>query len=250
MGKTRLLTEFCRRVAGNQVTVYEGSCLSYGQATPYLPVRDLVRQLCGLVEGDEPAGHTAAVQQRLHASGMTADDDVALLEQLLDLPVAPERPVQRSPEARQARTFALLRQLVLDAAQQQPLVLMVENLHWIDPTSLELLDLIVDAVPTLPVLLIITFRPEFVPPWIGRPQVTFLTLNRLSPAQRAEMIAGMTGGRAFLYDPDGRHLAALDTRSGNAVPAIQRPDRVREILRQVRDRHRWPPVIRGSQDAH
>ena len=67
MGKTRLLAEFCRRVSGNQVTVYEGRCLSYGQATPYLPVRDLVRQMCALVEGDTAAVHTAAVQHRLHA---------------------------------------------------------------------------------------------------------------------------------------------------------------------------------------
>ena len=89
MGKTRLLTEFCRSVPGNQVTVYEGRCLSYGQGTPYLPVRDLVRQVCGLAEGAEMAEHTAAVQQRLHESGMTAEDDVALLLQLLDLPVAP-----------------------------------------------------------------------------------------------------------------------------------------------------------------
>ena len=71
IGKTRLLTEFCRRVSGSQVTIYEGRCLSYGQATPYLPVRDLVRQVCALVEGDTAAVHTAAVQHRLHASGIT-----------------------------------------------------------------------------------------------------------------------------------------------------------------------------------
>ena len=135
MGKTRLLTEFCRSVAGNQVTVYVGQCLSYGQGTPYLPVRDLVRQVCGLEEGAEMAVHTAAVRLRLHESGMTAEDDVALLLQLLDLPVAPECLARLSPEARQVRTFALLRHLVLDAAQQQPLVLVVENLHWSDPTS-------------------------------------------------------------------------------------------------------------------
>jgi class 3 adenylate cyclase len=135
MGKTRLLAEFCRRVPRTQVTVYEGRCLSYGQATPYLPVRDLVRQVCGLMEGVEMAGHVAAVQQRLHESGITAEEDVALLLQLLDLPVAPEGLARLSVEARQVRTFALLRHLILDAAQRQPLVLIVENLHWSDPTS-------------------------------------------------------------------------------------------------------------------
>jgi predicted ATPase len=135
MGKTRLVTEFCRRMPGDQVRVYVGRCLSYGQGTPYLPVRDLLRQLCGLVDGDELTADMAAVQQRLQASGITAEDDVALLLQLLELPVAPEGLARLSPEARQVRTFALLRHLVQDAAQRQSLVLVVENLHWIDPTS-------------------------------------------------------------------------------------------------------------------
>jgi hypothetical protein len=66
-----------------------GQCLAYGQAIPYLPVRALVRQLCGLTEGDAAAGQTAVVQQRLHASGLPAEEDLALLLELLDLPVAP-----------------------------------------------------------------------------------------------------------------------------------------------------------------
>ena len=133
MGKTRLVTEFCRSLAGQEVTVAVGQCLSYGQATPYLPVRDILRQVCGLAEGDAAAVHMAAVQHRLHASGMTAEEDVALLLQLLDLPVAPEGLARLSPEARQVRTFALLRHLVVHAAQPQPLVLVVENVHWSRP---------------------------------------------------------------------------------------------------------------------
>jgi hypothetical protein len=100
-------SRLCRSVPRDQVTVYEGRCLSYGQSTPYLPVRDLVRQVCGLVEGDELARHTAAVRLRLHESGMTAEDDVALLLELLDLPVTPECLARLSPEAQQVRTFAL-----------------------------------------------------------------------------------------------------------------------------------------------
>jgi class 3 adenylate cyclase/DNA-binding winged helix-turn-helix (wHTH) protein len=152
IGKSRLLAEFCRRVPGDQVTVYTGQCLSYGQSTSYLLVRDLLQQVCGLVEGDLAAVHTATVQQRLHASGMTADADVALLLQLLDLPVAPEALAQRSPEGRQARTFALLRHLFLDAAQQQPLILVVENLHWSDPTSTSWLASLVERVAEAAVL--------------------------------------------------------------------------------------------------
>ena len=130
MGKTRLLTEFCRRVPGDQVTVYEGQCLSYGQATPYLLVRDLLRQVCGLVEGDtsgSPHGRRPAAAAREWHDGGGRRGPAAPAP---GPPGAPEALAQRSPEARQARTFALLRHLLLDAAQQQPLVLVVENLHW------------------------------------------------------------------------------------------------------------------------
>jgi predicted ATPase len=76
-------------------------------------------------------------------------------------------------------------------------MILFEDAQWSDPTSLELFDLIIDRVSTLRVLLIVTFRPEFNPPWTGRPHVSLLALNRLPPRQRAEMIAGITGGKAL-----------------------------------------------------
>jgi predicted ATPase len=160
MGKTRLVTEFCRSLVGQPVTVYVGQCLSYGQIIPYLPVRDLLRQLCGLVEGDEAAVHTSAVQHRLHASDISAEEDVAMVCQLLDLPVALECLARRSPEARQARTFALLRHLIFDTAQQ-PLVLVVENLHWSDATSEAWLMSLVERLAGAAVLLLGTTRPGY-----------------------------------------------------------------------------------------
>jgi predicted ATPase len=165
MGKTRLLAEFCRRSLGNQMAVYAGQCLSYGQVTPYLPVRDLVRQLCRLAEGAEMAEHATAVQQRLHDSDITSEDDVALVLQLLDLPVAAEALAGLSPAACQVRTFALLRHLVLAAAQQQPLILVVENLHWSDPTSEAWLASLVERLSGSAVLLLGTYRPGYQPIW-------------------------------------------------------------------------------------
>jgi predicted ATPase len=82
-------------------------------------------------------------------------------------------------------------------AARQPVLMLFEDAQWSDATSLELYDLIIDRVPALRVLLIITFRPELTPPWAGRPHVTSCGLNRLAPRQRAEMIAGVTGGKAL-----------------------------------------------------
>ena len=82
-------------------------------------------------------------------------------------------------------------------AARQPVLLVVEDAHWADPTSLELFDLIVERASRLPLLAIVTFRPEFVPPWVGRPQVTLISLNRLPRRLRAEMIAHVTGGKVL-----------------------------------------------------
>ena len=82
-------------------------------------------------------------------------------------------------------------------AARQPVLMVFEDVHWIDPTSLELLDLIVDRVPTLPVLLIVTFRPEFAPPWVGRPHVTLLSLSRLPPPAARRDDLRVTGGKAL-----------------------------------------------------
>jgi class 3 adenylate cyclase/DNA-binding winged helix-turn-helix (wHTH) protein/tetratricopeptide (TPR) repeat protein len=188
MGKTRLLHEFCRSLAGQVVTVYVGQCLSYGQVIPYLPVRDLLWQLCGLVEGEDATAHIAAVQRQVQESGLTAETDIALVLQLLDLPVAPACLAQLSPPARQARTFALLRHLVLHAAQRQPLVLVVENLHWSDATSASWLASLVERLADTAVLLLGTYRPGYQPPWLTRSIVTQMALPQLLPAESLTVV--------------------------------------------------------------
>ncbi|MBM3222193.1 MAG: hypothetical protein FJZ47_00090, partial [Candidatus Tectomicrobia bacterium] len=210
MGKTRLLAEFCRRVPADQVTVYTGQCLSYGQATPYLPVRDLVQQVCGLAEGDTAAMHTAAIQRRLHASGITADDDVALLLQLLDLPVTPEALARRSPEGRQARTFALLRHLLLDAAQQQPLVLVMENLHWSDTTSAAWLTSLVERLAGAAVLLLGTYRPGYQPAWGTHVAVTQIVVPPLHAQESRTVVQAVLGAMSL---SEG-HLRTMVARAG------------------------------------
>ena len=125
-------------------------------------------------------------------------EDVPLLAALLSLPIG-ERypPLDLTPQKQREKTLRALMAQVEGLAARQPVLLLLEDAHWGDPTSLELLDLIIDRVPALPLLLIVTFRPEFSPPWTGRPHVTSLGLSRLAPRQRAAMIAGITGGKAL-----------------------------------------------------
>jgi AAA ATPase-like protein len=208
MGKTRLVTEFCRSLAGQAVTVVVWQCLSYGQATPYLPVRDILQQICGLAEGDAAAVHMAAVQHRLHASGMTAEEDVALLLLLLDLPVAPESLARLSPEARQVRTFALLRHLVVHAAQPQPLVLVVENVHWIDPTSEAWLLSLVERLAGAAILLVGTCRPGSPLPWGAHAAGTQVALPLLRDPDSRAVVQAVLGAAVLAAELSMRPLVA------------------------------------------
>ena len=112
MGKSRLLAEFRRRLVGRAVRYVEGHCLSYGSATPYLPLADLVRQLWGLTPGEPHAAITAKIHRRLQEADVDPDEGVPLVLSLLDIPLATERLAPLSPPERKARTFALLRYLV------------------------------------------------------------------------------------------------------------------------------------------
>src|SRR5205807_6018145 len=129
---------------------------------------------------DDTTGAKLNKLEGLLARVALPEGDVAFLADLLSLPASERHPLpDLSPRRKKERTSeALIRQLE-GLARQQPVVMVFEDTHWIDPTSRELLDLTVEHVRSLPVLLIVTFRPEFQPSWAGQAQVSMLTLNRL-----------------------------------------------------------------------
>jgi predicted ATPase len=126
------------------------------------------------------------------------DETVPLFAALLSIPTG-ERYSQLdlTPQKQKERTLRALVAQVEGLAARQPALMLFEDAHWSDPTSLELLDLIIDRVSALPVLLIVTFRSEFTAPWAGRPHVTSIGLSRLRRGSAAGMIAGVTGGKAL-----------------------------------------------------
>ena len=127
---------------------------------------------------------------------MTSVEAVPLLADLLSIPTGDRYPpLNLTPQKRKEKTLQAQLMQVEGLAARKPVLMVFEDVHWSDPTTRELLDLLIDRVPTLRVLMILTFRPEFAPPWIGRPHVTMLTLSRLTPRSRTEMIAHLTGGR-------------------------------------------------------
>lgn len=187
MGKSRLLAESRRRIGTERVTIVEGRCLSYGRTIPCLPLCALLRQLCGLSDSEDLEVVTDRLHATLQALGMVADD-VPFLLHLLGFPVDTGRLAVLTPEALRTRTFALLRELCLRAGQQRPLLLAVENLHWIDASSEAFLVSLIEVLARAPILLLTTFRPGYQPPWMGKSYASQMTLPRLSRQESLRIV--------------------------------------------------------------
>jgi class 3 adenylate cyclase/DNA-binding SARP family transcriptional activator len=190
LGKTRLAYEL-RRVAETDAVVLQGRCLPFGSAVPYRPILDLVRNACGIAPGDSGESvvrKIAATLDELHV-----DPELALYLQLaLDVASDDESLVALDPATTKRRTFDALRKLLLAKAGRS-MLLVIEDAHWIDRTSEEFLTELVDELPSVPVLLLTTYRPGYNPPWLGKSFVTQMALRPLSREASERIVAWILG---------------------------------------------------------
>jgi class 3 adenylate cyclase/tetratricopeptide (TPR) repeat protein len=198
IGKSRIAQTLLERLSGEPHTRLRYFCSPHHQSSPLYPTITQLKRAADFHRDD-------TVDQRLdklEAVLAQATNDLSraapLLAELLSIPTSGRYPpLNFSPQKFKEETLRAKVAQVEGLASRQPVLMVSEDAHWSDPTSLELLDLIIDRVPALSILVIVTFRPEFTAPWIGRPNVTLLTLNRLSPRQRGEMITSLTGGKTL-----------------------------------------------------
>jgi tetratricopeptide (TPR) repeat protein len=223
LGKSRLLLEFRHRLETIGARYVEGHCVASGQGTPYGALLDPVRVLCGLEPSARPEEIMERVRKQVVRLDLGGEPAVPCLLQLLGVPHRAERLAKLSAEALRFHTFEVLRQLWLRATLDDPLVLAIEDLHWIDPTSEAFLGTLVDSIPGSRLLICTTYRPGYRPPWMGRSHATQLALPRLSPEQSLALV------HAVLRETDrGRRLAEA------LVPRAQgNPFFLEELVRAV-----------------
>jgi class 3 adenylate cyclase/tetratricopeptide (TPR) repeat protein len=200
MGKSRLLREFRRTLEQRNVTCLEGACLSYGSTIPYLPILDLVRGACDVVDGDTPESVAAKATRLMNALGA---DPAATVPYLLYLLGVKERtgPLDAlTPETIKSRTIEVLREVVLRASRRRTLVLFIEDMHWIDQASEQLLSEVVDVLPATAVLLVATHRPGYSAAWIQRSYTTQIALRRLSDRDALTLVTHLAGAHAPSVD--------------------------------------------------
>ena len=197
IGKSRITGELEERLRAEPHLHLRYFCSPYCRDSALYPFIDQLWHAAKFAHDDPPAARLEKLEALL-ARSAPPEDDVALLADLISLRASERHQLPNlSPQRKKERTLdALLRQLE-GLARRQPVLMVFEDAHWIDPTSRELLDLTVERVRRLPVLLIVTFRPEFQPVWTGQSQVTMLALNRLDRRDRTALVKQIAGGKTL-----------------------------------------------------
>ena len=221
LGKSRLALEF-RRLAEPDAAMLVGRCLSYGVGIAYLPLFELVRHACGIAADDAPDVAGTKIELRIKALEL----DVSLAHYLRHAfgVVAGEAGLAGlDPQAIRARTFEALCRLLVAEAGLRPLVVLIEDLHWIDQTSEDFLTGFTDDLTSVPIMLLVTYRSGYSPPWIGKSFTSQLALRPLSAAASERVVT------SILHRGDPAEAAAIAER-GEGNPFF-----LEELARATRD---------------
>jgi predicted ATPase len=200
IGKSRLTAALLERLASEPHTRLRNFCSPQHTDSALYPTIGQIERAAGFTQDDTPQAKLDKLDALL-AQSSTSAHDAALLADMLSLPNDGRYPALdlTSQERRQGTLEALVAQ-VAALSRQNPVLMIFEDAHWADPTSLEVFGRTVDRIKTLPVLLIVTFRPEFTAPWAGQSHVTSITLNRLGEREAAAIIAHLVGNKELPAD--------------------------------------------------
>jgi len=236
LGKSRTTEALEERLHGEPHLRLRYFCSPYHRDSALFPIIDQLGRAAGFARDDAPALKLEKLEALL-ARTAPPDEDVALLADLMSLPAAERHPLPNlSPQRKKERTLQALIRQIEGLAHGKPVVTVWEDAHWLDPTSRELLDLTVEHVRSLPVLLIVTFRPEFQPPWTGQPQVSMLALNRLDRRDCTALIAQIAGSKTL----PGEVVFAIAERTDGVplfVEELTKSILERGLLREENDRY-------------
>jgi predicted ATPase len=211
IGKSRLTAALAERLALEPHTRIRYFCSPQHTDSALYPIISQMERAAGFVHEDTVQSKLDKLDALL-AQSLTPREDAAVLAEMLSLPndgryAALEMDAQR----RRQKTLEALTKQVEALSRSNAILMIFEDLHWLDPTSLEVLGRTIDRLNTLGVLLIVTYRPEFEPPWIGRPYVTALNLNRLGEREIAALIDRVTGNKAI---PEGIRQDIIERTDG------------------------------------
>src|SRR4051794_25095950 len=198
IGKSRLTAEVLERLATEPHTRLRYFCSPQHTDSAFYPTISQMERAAGFAHDDTLQAKLDKLDTLL-AKSFTSPQDLALLAEMLSLTNDGRYPtLELAPQQRRQRTLEALTTQIEALAQRSPVLMIFEDAHWADPTSVEAFSRAVDRMRALSVMLVVTYRPEFEAPWIGQPHVTALTINRLGQREIAAMIDGVTGDNPLL----------------------------------------------------
>jgi predicted ATPase len=211
IGKSRLTAALMERISAEPHTRLRYFCSPQHIDSALYPIIGQMERAAALAHDDTPCAKLDKLDALL-APSATSPEDAGLLAEMLSLANDGRYPILAlPPEQRRARTLGALIARVEALARQYPVLMIFEDAHWSDPTSLEVLGRTIDRIAKLRVLLVMTFRPEYAPPWIGQPDVTVLTLNRLAVGEVGTLIDRVAGNHAL---PAGARQDIIERTDG------------------------------------
>ena len=225
VGKSRLLYEFRKAVANEDATFLEGKCLSYSKNVTYYPIIDILKSNFGVNDGDSDSRIKAKVKKGLKMIGADEASNLPYLLELLSVEKSGIDQIPMSPEARKDRMIETMIRISLKGSEISPLIMAVEDLHWIDNSSEDALKYLLESISGARILLIFTYRPEFVHTWAGRSYHNQVNLNRLSNRESLSMVSHLLGTEDI--DSDLENLILEKTEG---IPFF-----VEEFLKSLKD---------------
>ena len=207
MGKSRLLYEFRKSLANEDVTFLEGRCVSYGQNIPYLPAIYVLKDNFRIEAGDGPNEIREKIKRGWKQiepnADQTGNETLPYLLELFSVENGFDALKNVDPDIKRRKTFEVLKELSLKGSRVRPLVIVFEDLHWIDRTTEDTIKLLIENIPGARILLLFTFRSNYLPPWGGKTYYSQITLNRLSNRESLDMIRALLDAEEIAEDLGG-----------------------------------------------
>jgi class 3 adenylate cyclase/predicted ATPase len=199
IGKSRLVQMLKDHVANEPHTRWECRSAEYSQNTALFPLTDLFQRLLQFQAEDTPDAKCGKLEHALSQFRLPVEESVPLFAPLLALPLSEDHypPLNLSPQRQRQKTLETIVAILQEEAERHPALFIVEDLHWTDPTTLELLNLVIEQIPTTSILTVLTCRPHFQPAWHHRSYLTEITVHRLSHAQVEQIVHRITDGKTF-----------------------------------------------------
>jgi class 3 adenylate cyclase/tetratricopeptide (TPR) repeat protein len=191
VGKSRLVRKFREPLPSEEYTVIEGGCIHYGDAIPYLPILDMLKDYFDIMENENESTTRQKIKDKVTSLSAQLFHVLTPLYEVLSLKVDDEEYVKLDARQRHDRVFEAIRMLLISESQRKPLIIIIEDLHWIDKTSEELLTYLISSFATTRILLILLFRPEYTPSWARKTYYCQVRLDQLTRKIMEDLVRGI-----------------------------------------------------------